>query len=364
MRKRLTAVLCALAMTLGLIAATAPAAQAGTGLVFTVVDADNDPYAGLYLRDATNMASANRISQRYMLYGTQVELICFAEGESVGPHNNRLWHKVHVRNNHAAGQTGWVADRYLNTPIKANGRVNGEPDCNGGGNPPVVVQPAPNLRGAVYYSPFPRGEYMPEGSALSIPYTDWSYGQNAWYQARYYMNRVGIGSVPTPNCNMSKVANTPTFNPNSARSVTTVAGWSAGRVPAIARVKTHGSSINHMVLIDPGSFRELTVTGCDKQIKAGDTLFTWLKNNPTAKLTIFAGTVTRDSDSATNGYAHRGIQEAYFGKIRQDAGVASRVVVCNYGYDHTTMFSRFDNYIDKAPVSRTSCPEGATGWNP
>src|SRR5688572_4218562 len=95
-------------------------AQAGTGLFYTVVDSDQDPYSGIYLRNDTNMGSATRVTSRYMLYGTRIELICGTWGESVGPRNNRRWHQVYVPSGYAAGQTGLVADRYLDTPNVAN----------------------------------------------------------------------------------------------------------------------------------------------------------------------------------------------------------------------------------------------------
>lgn len=335
-RRLLMAALAFVLASAGLIATAPSAAFAGTGLIFNVVDADNDPYSGLYLRDATNMASANRVTHRYMLYGTEVELICFSEGESVGPFNNRLWHKVYVRNNHAAGQTGWVADRYLNTPIKANERVNGEPDCNA--STPPVVTPVPNTRGAVYYSPFGPDKHLPGDTTLNIPKGSW------------------LGS----NCTYT-TSNTPTFNPHSIRNVTTVAGWSAGRLGAIKRVTEVGGSIDYMLLIDPGSYGELS--GCDRQIGASNILYNWLVNNPNARLVILAGKVTRDIDTASNGYAHKGIQEIYFPRIRQNAGVASRVLVCNYNsVGHTPMFDTYKNRIDDNPI--TSCPNGGTGWRP
>jgi hypothetical protein len=329
----------ALAFTLAVtgLGAIAPStAFAGTGLIFNVVDADNDPYSGLYLRDATNMASANRVQHRYMLYGTEVELICFSEGESVPPHNNRLWHKVYVRNNHAAGQTGWVADRYLNTPIKANERVNGEPDCNAN-IPPPAPGPVPNTRGAVYYSPFEKGSYEPGDTTINIAKSVWSAGSGC----------------------ANSVGNTPTYNSNSRRSVTSLAGWSLGRLGPVSRVKQIPGNIDYMLLIDPGSLRELN--GCDRELKAGDALYNWLNSNKNARLVILAGSVTRDIDTKVGNYAHQGIQQVYFPRLRS-SGISSRVMVCNYDYGHETMFTKFRNRIDDNPL--TSCPEGKTPWHP
>ena len=48
-----------------------PAQPARAALSYTVVDSDNDPYSGIYLRDDTRMAAVNRVPSRYMLYGTR-----------------------------------------------------------------------------------------------------------------------------------------------------------------------------------------------------------------------------------------------------------------------------------------------------
>lgn len=364
-RRRTLALLATLAMVFTGLGFVATPAQAGTGLYYHAVDSDRDTYDGIYLRNGTSMASVTKVTSRYMLYGTTVELICGTDGESVGPYNNRRWHQVYVPSGYAAGQTGWIADRYLDTPNKANEKTPNEPECGSSGGGGVVVTPKPNVRGAMYFSPFEADKYVPAGTAMNVPLSQWAYGQSFSYEARYYMNtKLGLGSVPTPNCNMGKVNGLPLFNPDSARSVTSLSGWSAGRVGAIAKLQTAGNSIDYVMLIDPGSFLELTVYGCDKQIGAGNILYTWLKNHPQAHLAILAGSVTRDDPSANGRYKHRGIQEAYFGSIRKDPGVAARVVVCNYDYDHSTMFTRYSKYADQAPITKGNCPDGAYGWNP
>ncbi len=126
-----------------------PAQPARAALTYTVVDSDNDPYSGIYLRDDTRMAAVNRVPSRYMLYGAQVDLICGTNGEAVGPYANRRWHSVTVRTGSTAGQTGWIADRYLNTPNKANQPTPGEAECGQAGAPPTT---APSATSGTYIS--------------------------------------------------------------------------------------------------------------------------------------------------------------------------------------------------------------------
>ncbi|WP_433342090.1 hypothetical protein [Micromonospora sp. CA-111912] len=120
----------------GVAAPSAVAAPTGTtghvgtnALYYQVVDADNDPYSGIYLRYWTTMAEVDRVYQNYMYYGNTVELHCGTWGEAVGPYANRRWHLVTPTNGPAQGQIGWIPDRYLNTPNVANQPTPGESEC-------------------------------------------------------------------------------------------------------------------------------------------------------------------------------------------------------------------------------------------
>ncbi len=127
-RRFISALLTATALPLGSIA-WSPSATAGTGLYYTVVDADNDPYDGIYLRNGTDMGNVIRDAAHYMTYGTRIELICGAWGTAVGPNTNRRWHLVRVATGSITNTQGWVADRYTNTPNAANQATPGEPEC-------------------------------------------------------------------------------------------------------------------------------------------------------------------------------------------------------------------------------------------
>lgn len=108
---------------------------ASAGPVYQAYDADNDPYSGIYLRNGTTMGNVSRTADRYVTYGTSIELLCGAWGEAVGPNGNRRWHQVRVTNGPNVNRQGWIADRYTNTPNRANEPTPGETECG--------AQPAP-----------------------------------------------------------------------------------------------------------------------------------------------------------------------------------------------------------------------------
>ena len=104
--------------------------------VYRIVDSDNDPYTGIYLRNGTTMANVTRIASRYVVYNNTAELLCGTWGEAVGPYANRRWHQVRVTTGATTGQVGWMPDRYMNTPNAANQPTPGEPEC--GATPPPI----------------------------------------------------------------------------------------------------------------------------------------------------------------------------------------------------------------------------------
>lgn len=123
--------------TTGRANAAEPArAQRSTGIIVQVVDRDNDPYSGIYLRRGRSMNEVDRINSNYVPYGTSVELICGAWGEAVGPNANRRWHNVRVANGANTNRVGWLPDRYLTTSNYANQPTPGEPEC-GSSQPPA-----------------------------------------------------------------------------------------------------------------------------------------------------------------------------------------------------------------------------------
>ncbi|RKQ90920.1 hypothetical protein C8N24_0735 [Solirubrobacter pauli] len=334
-----------LATALVTLAAAAPAAA---GAVHTVVDSDNDPYAGIYLRDGKSMGEFRRILERYMPYGTRVELLCADNGEAVGPYANRRWHSVRVADGAIAGQVGWIADRYLDTPNRANEATPGEPECPSGGTPapgPGTPPPAgvPARDGAsVYFSP-PSPDDLSSPATLHRPYEQWR----------------------GANCSASKAASVPSWVAPANQNVTVLSGWSIGRLGPIyllqstsAGNRSRWQEIDYILLFDPGNLEQLTGNRCDKTYPAARLYTEWLKANASARLVILAG-------EATSPRRHEGIQQAYFNYLREHGGPRDRVIVCNYGsLKHRSVYTKYRSWITKPAITKSSCPDGALGWNP
>jgi len=338
-RRRLTAIVGMTVIMVGGAVAATPA-YAGTGLYYQAVDADNDPYSGIYLRDGTSMSNVRRITSRYMYYGNTFELICGTWGEAVGPNANRRWHSVYVINGPATGQTGWIADRYTNTPNLANQYTPGEPEC---GAPPPP--PAASYNGSVNFAPHSNGDGPGSNATIHKWLPEWT----------------------APDCGVGNVSNFPSWLSPSNKYITTLAGWSVGRLGPVYFLEANKSNpsgrwqeIDYILLIDPGDY-DLLVGGenlCDLRYDTGMLYANWLKANPNAKLVILAG-------AATELDGHRGIQEAYFNDIRASGAPRDRVLVCNYnGMDHTQIFLNFRDSMNSPPalpLDHNDCP-GTENW--
>lgn len=114
------------------------AAAATRGPVYQIIDSDQDPYAGIYVRNGTDMANVTRDAAHFVTYGTSAELLCGTWGSAVGPYQNRRWHNIRITNGPRTGLEGWMADRYMSTPNAANQPTPGEAEC------PTAPPPAPS----------------------------------------------------------------------------------------------------------------------------------------------------------------------------------------------------------------------------
>jgi hypothetical protein len=132
-------------LVFGSMVVVASAAQAGTGIRYQVVDADNARDGGVFYRNSPSWGDTSRTTGKGGYYGETVELVCGAWGDAVGPYATRRWHLVDNLSRPAAGR-GWLPDRYLNTPNKANQATPGEPEC--GAAPPAQTQPIQPAGGA------------------------------------------------------------------------------------------------------------------------------------------------------------------------------------------------------------------------
>ncbi|MER6752912.1 hypothetical protein ABT235_01845 [Micromonospora echinofusca] len=339
MKRWLAGTLSVLMATAGLVAGVgATAASAGTGLFYQVVDADNDPYAGIYLRNSTRMDDVNRVWYRYMLYGTTIELMCGTWGEAVGPYANRRWHQVYVPGGDARGQTGWVADRYLNTPNRANEPTPHEPEC--GAPPPPPPPPAP-----VGLYAHPKDD--PGDTTYRFRYTS--------VATRYaYLSNWSAGECDSAGA-YSRIRS---FTAN--KPIGWMASWSRSRYAPLYFL--HKASLeerrqlDYILLIDPGNYSDMATCGngsgdgtAGTQFDAGRVLARWLNDNPDARLVVIDGDYTRGDGSS-------GIQNVLFNDVRNHAGSArGRVGVCEYSLAHEPDSFRSSEWYIERPIT-DSCP--------
>jgi hypothetical protein len=348
LRSRMAALLLALlVMVAGGLVATGSSALAGTGLVYHAVDSDNDPYSGIYLRNGTSMGSVDRVYSRYMVYGNSFELNCGAWGESVGPYANRRWHNVLVLNGPAAGQIGWVADRYADTPNKANQLTPGEPEC-GQAAPP----PPPPAGGAVYFQPrWTSGDPYPTDDVLTISKDKWSYNVTK--------------AVTKADCKTDRVDdNVPATV--GGKLVTTMGTWSVSRLAPIYMIEQNfdlAKKFNFIVMYDPGSYANFfDPNGCDQFFDESGYLAKWLGASNNNVLMILAGRDTYDPNWLGQG-SHQGIQQKLFPKIRGNKQLSSQVYVCNYeSMPHPDVLWNFRSVMSNGRT--TACPQGISAWHP
>lgn len=324
-------------------------ADARTGLVYIAVDADNDPYSGIYLRDSTSMSKVRRVPSRYLRYGSRFELICGAWGESVGPYKNRRWHKVAVVGDAGGaknGEIGWIADRYTNTPNKANQATPREPECSPTASPTPV---------GVYLNPYEASDqsHRPSMSPKAI-----NIGRSTWFTGR--------------SCDVDGVTNAIRKAANG-RPVDHMAAWSLSKITPMEFMYKASTSelraLDYVIIFDPGANNEFPscMNGSGTSFDAGNALVRWLKTNPDARLVIIAGRIT---DASWGGR----IQNDLFNDVRNQSGgtnIRRQVAVCEYtNLGHQEAFAGGQAYIDKRISTRGSCPNisgrspRTPMWNP
>ncbi len=352
--RRRVSVLCAAAFAVaGLTPIVAVSASASSGPIYSVMNTDETPPDGVWFRNSPHTADTSRITGLGVYMNEQVQLQCYAWGDAVGPYNDTLWYFVtNVSRPTVDGMAdqGYLNALYINDSQKANVVDAGVSHCgNGGGGAGSGGKSTPGGR-AVYYSPYGAGSHLPNTSpaqVLTIPDRSWK---------------------SNGHCSPSNTyASTPSTR--DGKSVTTLAGWSLGRVGVLYELESlnahHSamlSQINYVLMIDPGGYEDLS-SSCDSA--AGGALAMWLKTDPSAHLVVLSGPVTLDSAHPVNGYASAGIQNYYFNAIRSaDSGgnLRSRVLVCNYSdagqsisQSHQTIYSSA-SYLTGQPMI-TSCPK-------
>jgi hypothetical protein len=338
-------------------------APAGGGLVFSVFNAEG----GIYYRYGPHWLETTSTPGVGVYDGDQVELICGAFGDAVGPYADTAWSKV--RNLSRSVGEGWVNEHFINDGAPDNGFVSGEPMCqpgssgsSGGGSGGGTGTSTPAPPTALYYSPYTSKNHGP-GGAPSGALTMWD---DEW-------DRVdpthGAGSNQCP---------APQFSRPASQSITTLAAWSKARSAPFLLLQSSSTwlqRIHYILLFDPGTQAELDNSPCDEKYQMGMILRKWLLTNSQNRLVILSGEVTADSDHVTEqGLGHAGIQDTYFTPLKvagDKYGQAPRtqIVVCNYDtMSHQEVWTRYGSWITKPPITLGSCPpwpgHKVVAWNP
>jgi hypothetical protein len=338
-----------------------PSPSPASGLAFSIFNAEG----GIYYRYGPHWGETTATPGVGVYDGDQVELICGAFGDAVGPYADTAWSKV--RNLSRPVGEGWVNEHYINDGAPDNGFVAGEPMCQpggsgAGGSSGGGSESAPAAPTALYYSPYSTGNRGP-GGAPAGTVTMWD---NEW-------NKVDA----THDASSSQCPN-PQFSRPADQTITTLAAWSRARSLPFLLLQSSSvwlSRIHYILLFDPGTQLELDNSPCDEKYDMGLILQKWLTNNSRNRLVILSGKVTADADHVTEqGLGHAGIQDTYFTPLKvlgDKYGQAPRtqIVVCNYDtMGHQEVWTRYGSWITKPPITLGSCPAWSghkvVAWNP
>jgi hypothetical protein len=380
-----------------------PPSSGGGSLVFTVFNAEG----GIYYRNSPHWSDTSATPGVGVYNGDQVQLICGAFGDPVGPFNDTAW--SYVNNLSRSVGSGWVDEHFINDGAPDNAFVAGEPMCgpetpgvsgggssgggsgsggggsSGGGESGGGGASNPPPGGSLYYSPFPtktRGWIEYKGGpfdAFNIHTyapspADINLGSEQWHNgADCNAYRAIPGGLP-PGVSGGFTGSAP-----DGKLITTLAGWSSGRIGPIMFLDVGypwRSQIHYILLFDPGSKSDYYDGVCDKQYPSmSNIVANWLIENPQNKLVVLAGDVTADYKHPVNGYGHAGIQNKLFPAIRDtyvggNRNIRKQVVVCNYpGMNHGDVWIKFRQYMNMPPITPATCPkighyQHIESWNP
>lgn len=307
--------------------------------IYTVMNTSETPPDGVWFRRSPRTSDTDRVTGHGVYRNERVELRCYAWGEAVGSYANRLWYKalnVTRRTNAGVENSGYLNAHYVNDGMASNQVAPGVPPC--------TAPPTPG-GASVYYSGAgdagwnyarPYASYIMTDNG-SRGYRDWSHG----------------------NCQSDWADDYPTVV--GGRTVTTLAGWSLGRLGPIYLLANASMrrNVNYILMFDPGSLSELR--GCDRTVGASSRLATWLRERSSNQLVIMAGAATKPN-------RHQSIQDIYFApSIRGNSSITDQVLVCNVEnngvpWSHEDVIRGYAWMINQPAPSR--CPSGFLGWRP
>jgi hypothetical protein len=324
------------------VTAVGPVGAALAAPEFTVMNTSEAPPDGVYFRNSASSADTDGGTGHGVFQGNRVRLNCFAWGDEVGRYKNRLWYQVDNLTLPTVGDSGlpnsgFLSAHYVDDGTVADQVVDGVEPCTRGPGP------APGAGALEGSSIFFQPKNHREGTMASrdVGYTEWTGPTKCSYR----------GDVAT--------------SPLDGRWVSTLAGWSNGRLGPIYFLDSANleqrSHVHYVLLIDPGQGSTFA-DGCDANTKRNPStvLADWLALDPKLnKLVVISAQATAEDH-------HRGLQKYYLDAIKKRK-LNKQVRVCNDDkLSHPKAFERYA--ADPAGSYITSrkfiCPYGIPGWQP
>ncbi|HEV3321378.1 MAG TPA: hypothetical protein VG147_04205 [Solirubrobacteraceae bacterium] len=359
----------------------------GSGLVFPIFNAEG----GIYYRSSPHWADTSATPGVGVYNGDQVQLICGAFGDAVGPFNDTAW--SYVNNLSRSVGDGWVDEHFIDDGAADNSFVTGEPMCgqeipgmssggssaggpgssgsSSGGSTPST--PSPTTGTALYYSPYPANPHG-RNSTGEIELSNRTWVPAPAPKGTITMSANEWDKADTKHCPALK-----SFVPaNQSASISTLAAWSKARSAPFLLLKESKSwlsRIHYILLFDPGTQAELDNSPCDRKYNMGLILQEWLTTSSTNRLVILSGQVTADRGHVTEiGLGHAGIQDTFFTPLKvlgDKPGHPPRtqIIVCNYDtMSHEEVWMKYSSWILKPPIMLSTCPSwpghSVMAWNP
>jgi hypothetical protein len=352
-----------------------PPPSPGGGRVFPIFNADG----GIYYRYGPHWGETTATPGVGVYNGDQVELICGAFGDAVGPYNDTAW--SYVNNLTRSVGPGWVNEHFINDGALNNSFVADEPMCESGGSgssgggsngvPPVA------LSSALYYSPYGANPNGP-GTTGQIKL------QTSPFQKQKWTSAPAPEGVETKNDDDWDKARTgqcpdPKYTQPTNTNISTLAAWSKSHAAPFLLLKSSSTWMNrihYILLFDPGTQRELdNESPCDSKYNMGLILQEWLTKNSQNRLVILSGEVTADKGHTTElGLGHAGIQDTFFTPLKvlgdkYGQPPRNQIIVCNYDtMSHEEVWMRYSSWIVKPPITLRTCPgwsgHKVVAWNP
>jgi hypothetical protein len=333
--------------------------HSGGGVVFSIFNAEG----GIYYRYGPHWNETTATPGVGVYNGDQVELICGAFGDPVGPFNDTAW--SYVNNLSRPVGKGWVNEHFINDGAPDNAFVSGEQMCDPGTGSGTGGSTSP-----------PSSPYHDGGSLYYSPYND------DWidYKGKKHSKEVKSPAQRTVHKNEWNAKNgchpdISNYDGKGAGSrITTVAAWSLAKNAPFALLDftptpAWVSQINYIILYDPGTYKEYKEAKCESSAKASRKLTTWLAASSGHHLLVLGGGVLAGDN-------YRGIQHFLFADAKSyhnkpGQNIRRQIIVCPYPkLSHEDLWIDLNKQMTVAPItSINSCPSVAgvgkpSGWTP